>query len=86
MHELILSAAFQRQVKKLVKQKPSLKPKLTTTLKHLQKSIRHPSLRLHKLSGSQNWSVSVTEDLRSILHWEGNQLYCLRIGSHDEVY
>jgi mRNA-degrading endonuclease YafQ of YafQ-DinJ toxin-antitoxin module len=85
-YELVLSAAFQRQVKKLVKKNPKLKDRVAKTLKLLAKNINHSSLKLHKLSGENNWSVSVTSDVRVIIHLSGSKVFCTRIGSHDEVY
>lgn len=86
MAELILSQRFQRQARKLVKHNPSLKQKISQILKILVDDPRSAKLRLHKLSGSDNWSVSVTSDIRIILNWEEEQLYLTGIGSHDEVY
>lgn len=86
MRELVFSSAFQRQLKKIVGQNPKHKSKISKTLKILIKNISHPSLRLHKLSGKNNWSVSVAPNLRIIVHLEGKRIYCLRIGTHDQVY
>jgi len=85
-YEIILSAAFQKQLKKLIKKSPRIKPKVTKILKILAANINHPSLRLHKLSGENNWSVSVTGDIRIIMHFSQSKLYLTRIGSHDDVY
>ncbi|MFC1727080.1 type II toxin-antitoxin system YafQ family toxin [Patescibacteria group bacterium] len=86
MSQVILSSTFQRQPKKLVKNNPRLKSKINKILNYLIKDISHSSLRLHKLSGRNNWSISVTHDVRMIIHLEGNQVFCLRIGSHDQAY
>ena len=86
MRRLVFSSVFQRQLKKLVKKNPKLKNKISKTLKILIKNIHHSSLRLHKLSGKNNWSVSVTTNIRIIIHFERNKIYCLRIGTHDQVY
>ena len=86
MNQIILSSAFQRQLKKIVKQDPRLKEKIAKILKLLLQDINHSSLKLHKLSGENNWSVSVTRDLRIIIHWQNKQVFCLRIGSHNRVY
>jgi len=86
MNQVVLSFAFQRQLKKLVKKNFLLKNKVLKTSKLLAKDINHPSLKLHKLFGENHWSVSVTHDIRMIIHLEGNKIFCLRIGSHDQVY
>lgn len=86
MYQLALSSAFQRQLEKLVKKNPDLKTKVSRIFKCLIKDINHPSLKLHKLSGRNNWSVSVTYSVRMIICLDGNRIFCLRIGSHDQVY
>jgi len=86
MYQLVLGPAFQRQLKKIIKKKPRLKNKIKRIFYLLQKNINHSSLKLHKLSGQSNWSVSVTDDIRIIFHLEGKQIFCLQIGSHDQVY
>lgn len=86
MYNLVLSDKFQKQVKKLVKTNPQIKSRFAKTFELLRKNVKHPSLRLHKLSGENNWSVSVTRDYRIIVHIEGDNIYLLRIGLHDEVY
>lgn len=86
MFQLVIASAFQRQLKRLVRQNPQLKNKITQTLKDLSKNIDKSSLKVHKLSGEDDWSVSVTYKIRLIIHLEGNKIFCLRIGSHDEVY
>ena len=86
MSELVLSAAFQRQLKKSVKRNPELKNNLSEVFGLLIADVNHSSLRLHKLAGKNFWSVSVTDDLRIIIGLEGKRIFCLEIGSHDQVY
>ncbi len=84
--KLILSSRFQKDLSKLLKSNPQIKNKITKTFKLMQKDLTHPSLRLHKLSGTDNWSISVDISIRIILHKDREKLYLLRIGHHDEVY
>jgi addiction module RelE/StbE family toxin len=86
MYNLVLSQKFQKQIKQVVRSNPQIKPRLAKTFELLRKKINYPSLRLHKLSGQNNWSVSVTRNIRIILHIEEDNIYLLRIGTHDEVY
>lgn len=86
MYQLVFSSAFERQLKKLVRKNPKLKNKISRVLKHLRRKINHASLKLHKLSGENNWSVSVGYDIRLVIHLEKNKIFCLRIGTHNEVY
>ena len=86
MYQLVFSSAFERQLKKLVRKNPKLKNKASKVLKLLRKNINHPLLKLHKLSGENNWSVSVGHSIRLVIHLEKNKIFCLRVGTHDEVY
>jgi mRNA-degrading endonuclease YafQ of YafQ-DinJ toxin-antitoxin module len=53
MNQLILSSAFQRQLRRLVKKNPQLKDKVAKIFKLLVKDISHSSLRLHKFKAPQ---------------------------------
>ena len=79
--QLVLSKRFQKDLTKLKNQNPQLTDQIKKTFRLLQENVNHPSLRLHKLSGTDNWSVSVDMDIRVILHREGDKLFLLRIGS-----
>ena len=85
-YEVVLSSAFQRQLKKLIKKNPNLRQKVIKVLKLLSQEIANSSLKLHKLEGYNNWAVSVTGDIRIIIHLSSGKVFCLRIGTHDEVY
>jgi len=84
--KLILSSRFQKDLSKLLNSNPQMKRKITKTFKLIQRDLNHPSLRLHKLSGTNNWSISVDISIRTIFHKEKEKLFLLRIGSHNQVY
>lgn len=86
MPSLVLSNRFQRELKRLLKGNKRLSPQISKVLKLMVSDINHPSLRLHKLSGQGNWSISVTRNIRIIAHLEKDRIYLLRIGTPDEVY
>ncbi len=86
MYKLVFSPAFQRQLKKLLKKNPSLKTKTLKALKLLRKNPNHPSFKLHKLSSQNNWSISLAKNLRLIFHRKEKNIFCLKIGTHDQVY
>ena len=86
MYTLSASKKYQKQLKKLLRQDPRLKGKISKTLLLLTKKPKHPSLRLHKLSGTNTWSVSVSMSIRIIIGIRGKKIYMLRIGTHKEVY
>ena len=85
-YTVVFSQAFERQLLRLVGKNPQLEGRVRKAVKQLQKDVRHPSLRLHELSGVSNWSASVTRDIRIILHIEGGTLFLTRSGSHNGVY
>lgn len=79
----------------LVKQLETVKKKDTKLHKRIQKQLNlfklnttHPSLRIHKLSGplKQMWTLSVTTSLRIAYIQKGEDIFLLKIGTHDEVY
>ncbi|MBI2009928.1 MAG: plasmid stabilization protein [Candidatus Chisholmbacteria bacterium] len=86
MYQLILSSAFDRQLKKFLKANPKNKARVIKTLKLARVNIKHPSLRLHKLEGTSNYSLSVTKNIRLITHIEKDCLFLLRIAYHDQAY
>jgi len=86
MNTLILSDKFQRQLKSLIKGNSRLKDQVFKAVNLLRTDVNHPSFRLHKLSGQDNWSISVTKSIRIILHWEKENIFLLRVGKHEDVY
>lgn len=86
MYKVVLSRDFQKKLKKTVKQNPRLWTKVTKTLVFISNDINHPSLRFHKLSGKNNWVVSVSKSHRIVFNVEGKTIYCIKFGTHDEVY
>jgi len=86
MYEVVLSKRFKKDYQKIVKKNQQVKKKVVKTLTLLTSNVNRPSLRLHKLSRLNNWSVSVTGDLRIIFQIDGNMILCTRIRTHDEVY
>ncbi|KKQ92754.1 MAG: hypothetical protein UU16_C0057G0015 [Candidatus Woesebacteria bacterium GW2011_GWA2_40_7] len=86
MYRIVLSENFQKELKKNIKKDPKLWSKVVKTLKFLSKDINHLSLRLHKLSGKENWSISVSKSYRIMFNIENDILFCAKFGTHDEVY
>lgn len=86
MYKVVLSRSFGKELEKKVKNDPKLWARVTKTLILLSRNLKHPSLRLHKLSGRDNWSVSVSESYRIIFNIEGGNLYCTKFGTHEQVY
>lgn len=86
MYEIVFSRRFERDLKKILRKNPKLKEKVERRVLILARNPKHKSLRLHKLSGSDNWSLSVSMDVRIIFSIRKNRVLCTRIGTHDEVY
>lgn len=63
--------------------------------KQIQKQItlfaqnqKHPSLRVHKLTGSMKnlWSISIDRNIRMLFIIDKNEIIFFEIGTHDQVY
>ena len=60
-----------------------------TTAFDLQTNLAHPSLSLHRLTGTNDpnfWSARVNLDLRIILHRSGENVVLCYVGRHDDAY
>jgi len=68
-YKIIRTQKFMKKLTKLIKKNPSLKAKISKTLKLLANDINHPSLRLHKLKGDKSnfYSVSIDMQYRIII-------------------
>lgn len=86
MYKLVLSSRFKKELEKSVKGNLKLWEKVTKTLHLLSNNINHPSLNLHKLSGRNNWSVSVSKSYRLVFSIQKNTIFCTNFGKHEEVY
>ena len=84
--ELIADKRFEKDLKRFLRKNPKYGKRIKKSLDLLASQIKHPSLRLHKLSGSNNYSVSVDMSIRIIIHFWRNKILLLRIGKHEEVY
>jgi len=84
--EIVAGKKFSENLKDLVSGNPSSSTKVEKKLLILLENPKHPSLRLHKLSGTNNYSISVDLSIRIILHFEGDKIFLLKIGKHEEVY
>ncbi|MBI3956032.1 plasmid stabilization protein [Candidatus Gottesmanbacteria bacterium] len=84
--KLIATFRFDREFDRIIKKRRALAQRIDKTLTLFSTNPNHPSLRLHKLSGGEVYSLSVTMDLRILLEWQDDQAFLLRIGTHEEVY
>ena len=82
----IPSNRFDRELIVLLKSHRLSPDRIKKILYLIKTNPHHPSLRLHKLSGTNNFAASVDRNIRIILHFDNDIVVLMRIGSHDEVY
>lgn len=80
-----VSSRFLRRAKKLKEPQASM---LRAALRRFASDPQDPLLRTHKLKGelADYWAFSVDDDLRVVFRWDGQEVFLLNLGSHDEVY
>jgi len=84
-----LSTLVLKELSKIKKTDQKLEKKIIKQLQIFKTNPRHPSLRLHKLTGNLTnmWSISITMNTRMIYRLlNDNTAYFVDIGTHDEVY
>jgi len=86
VYKIVLDDKFYRKVGKLSRDDRQLTRSIEKVLRLIRENINHPSLRLHKLSGSKHYSISVDMSIRIIAKIDHNVVYLLEIGKHEEVY
>lgn len=84
--KLIATPRFDRELDRIIKKKRlDIGKRVGKTLRLFSLNPRHPSLRLHKISHDM-YSLSIDMNLRILILWEDDQVFLLRIGTHEEVY
>jgi mRNA-degrading endonuclease YafQ of YafQ-DinJ toxin-antitoxin module len=90
-----LSSQCSKQIDKIKGRDETLYKKIKRKLKIFAEDPNHRSLRLHKLSGSQadSWSISIDMSLRMLFYYRKNpakvgqkQIVFYAVGTHREVY
>lgn len=85
--KILITKYAEKKYNKYRKSDSKLSQKLDVTILRLGNNPNHPSLRLHKLSGRlEEWSVSVTSDIRLIFQYVDSGILVVDLGTHDEVY
>lgn len=86
------SPAFQRDMRRWLKQHPDAAASIEAALEQLSADATHPSLRTHKLRGALTgcWACSAGYDLRIVFeyvqHERQEAVLLLALGTHNEVY
>ena len=77
---------FLQSLKQKTKKNPSLEKKIKKQLKLLLKQPKHPSLRLHKLTGKRinQHSISIEKNLRITFLKEKNNYILTGLITHDQ--
>jgi mRNA-degrading endonuclease YafQ of YafQ-DinJ toxin-antitoxin module len=86
MPEVVFGKKFENELKKIIGKDQQLKKLIKKQIEILSVNPNHNSLRLHKLSGVNNWSVSINKSIRIIISIRGKYILCTEIGKHEDVY
>jgi len=80
------TAYFDKNLSKKIKKNPQLRTKVKKQVELLKENLRHPSLRLHKLSGkrAQEYSFWIEGNLRITFIIINNEILFTDIITHDE--
>ena len=87
-YKLVYDDKFIKKSAKFLKKHPDLKDRYYKILSILEENPFHPSLRLHKLQGTNYYSISITMNYRILLYFlvVDNEIYLLDIDNHDNIY
>ena len=87
---VIYTKSYLKRATKFAKRHPDLLIQYEKALKLLELNPFHPSLRLHRLSGSLSdlHSISINISYRITLEFliEDGKIILVNVGSHDEIY
>jgi proteic killer suppression protein len=87
---VIYTKSYLKRATKFAKRHPDLLAQYEKALKLLELNPFHPSLRLHRLSGSLSdlHSISINISYRITLEFliENGKIILVNVGSHDEIY
>ncbi len=90
MYEVVFSKSFTKKAKRFFRKHPQMQVRYEKSVRLLRQNPYHPSLRLHKLTGTLRsyYSVSLSMEYRLLLDFiiEDKRIILLDIGDHDEVY
>lgn len=94
MKTLVWSATFVRALKRVVRRRPDLRPRIERTLEQLAEDPFHAMLHTHKLKGELSgvWACTVDYDNRILFEFVvspisgEDEIFLLTMGTHAEVY
>ena len=77
---LVFTEPFKKDYSEL---SPKIMSALDKALKFLMVNIRHPSLRVQKLPGTEIWYARITRDYRFTFQYAGDTIILRRAGTHN---
>ncbi len=83
------SPFVQKRLTEIYKKDKKLVSKVEKQVALFESNPKHPSLRIHKLSGNLNniWSLSINKSHRMVYKLiDKETAYFVDIGTHDEIY
>ena len=88
MFHLVLSGRFKKKLRDFLRARPELREIVREKLTILQENPHNPRLKTHKLTGKLKgfYAASITYEHRLVFYAEGNLIFLLALGTHDEVY
>lgn len=90
--EIAFSPKCLKQLQKVKQNDLQLFKKIQKQLVLFEQNTNHPSLRLHKLSGGQieSWSISIDPSYRLLYYYKKDEklrkIVFFSFGTHDQVY
>ncbi len=88
--QLIFTEQYTRRAAKFLKRHPDVESQYSKTLELLELNPRHPSLRLHGLSGRLDGLQSISINLKYRVTIEmiitESEIVLINVGDHDAVY
>lgn len=89
-YRVVFTAQYEKRARRFLKRHPDLESQYLKTLKILASNPHHPSLRLHRLTGSLSGlhSISITLSYRITLEFliTRDEITPINVGDHDTVY
>jgi mRNA-degrading endonuclease YafQ of YafQ-DinJ toxin-antitoxin module len=88
--KILYTQSYIRRARKFAKRHPEMLSQYGKTLRLLEANPAHPSLRLHKLSGTLEglYRVSINKSFRISLEFlvQEDTIIPVDIGANDEIY
>lgn len=84
-----LSPFVQKKITDIYRKDKGLAQKIQKQILLFESNPKHPSLRIHKLTGKLNnmWSLSITLSIRIVYRLiDQETAYFTNLGTHDNVY